>query len=165
VVLGLLYAELGRGKLVIDVVPAGAVVQVDGRMLSGPMPMSLRTGVGSHQLVVSKEGYSTVTEEARIGFDRLAVVHLKLEPSPDTGFELTSEPPQQLVWLDGEPFTGIDPSGPQARTDLRASRVPPGGHVLEIKGNAAFAPWRHEFFQEPGRMMRIRASLAPAPTP
>jgi hypothetical protein len=163
VVLGLLYAELGRGKLRIEVVPANAVVQLDGETLSGAEPQVVGVRVGRHELVISKEGYSTVTQDVRVGVRQTEVVWVRLEPSAETGFELTSDPPMQLVWLDGQPFTGGDLTGPQARTDLRASRVPPGRHVLEIKGDTRFAPWRHEFFQEPGKMMRIRASLAAPP--
>jgi hypothetical protein len=162
VVLAMLYAEFGRGKLLIEVDPANAVVQLDGEVLSGPMPRSVPVRVGRHQLVVSKEGYSTLTPEVRIGVRQTEVLRVRLEPSSETGFELTSEPPSQLVWLDGQPFTGANLGGPQARTDLRASRVPPGRHVLDIKGDARFAPWRHEFIQKPGLMVRIHAHLETA---
>jgi hypothetical protein len=165
VVLGLLYAELGRGKLLIEVVPASAVVQLDGETLSGPEPRIVGVRVGRHELLVSKEGYSTVTQDVRVGIRQTEVVRVLLEPSAETGFELTSDPPMQLVWIDGQPFTGANPSGPQARTDLRASRVPPGRHLLEIKGDDRFAPWRHDFMQEPGKMIHIRAQLAAAPSP
>ena len=71
-----------------------------------------------------------------------------LEPSPDTGFELTSEPPGGLVWLDGAAIKGA--AGQQARTDFRAYRIAPGHHVLEIKGENRFKPWRQDIEVEPG---------------
>src|SRR5207344_181353 len=83
-----------------------------------------------------------------------------LEPSPDTGFELTSEPPGGLVWLDGAPINGA--SGQQARTDFRAFRIPPGKHLLEIKGETRFKPWQQEVEIGPGVISEIHALLIPA---
>jgi hypothetical protein len=131
-------------------------------VLSGPTPLTVTARPGPHELVFSKEGYTSFRQSTRVGAGTIERVRVHLEASPATGFELTSDPAGQLVWLDGQPFTGADPNGPQARTDLRASRVPPGRHLLEIKGDRRLAPWRQEFFQEPSRMMHIRASLAPA---
>jgi eukaryotic-like serine/threonine-protein kinase len=149
-------------RLIIDVIPPDAVVQLDGVVLRGPTPIELEKPPGPYNLAFSKEGYSKHEQTVQLKGGDPERIRVLLEPSPDTGFELTSDPPGQLVWLDGEPFTGSDPKGAQARTDLRASRVPPGRHLLEIKGDSRFKVWSHQFYQEPARMMPIRANLEPA---
>ena len=85
---------------------------------------------------------------------------MALEPSPDTGFELTSDPPGGLVWLDEAPVK--EASGQQARTNFRASRISPGHHVLEIRGENRFKPWRQDVEIEPGAIRKIHALLIPA---
>ena len=150
------------GTLRIEVVPADAVVEIDGEVLKGTSPYKVEKPPGPYNISFRKEGYSKHTQSVQIeagGDDR---IEWQLEASADTGFELTSDPPGQLVWLDGVPFTGTDPAGPQARTDFKATRVSPGRHVLEIKGDPRFKAWRHEFYQEPGRILVIPATLEPA---
>jgi hypothetical protein len=84
-------------------------------------------------------------------------VEIEMEASPDTGFELTSQPPGGLVWLDGQAFV-INETGKQATTNFRASRITPGRHVLEIKGDPRFKDWHQEIFQEPGQTLKINAA-------
>jgi hypothetical protein len=84
---------------------------------------------------------------------------ITLEASPDAGFELTSEPPGGLVWFDGVPIKG--PTGEQARTDFRAYRIPAGHHVLEIKGENRFKPWRQDIDLEAGAIQKVHATLVP----
>ena len=148
------------GKLAIEVVPQDAVVRVDDEVVKGP-PYHVQKPPGSYNLSFRKDGYSKYEQTVEIRAGESERIRVHLEPSADTGFELTSDPPGQLVWLDGQPFTGSDPAGPQARTDFKATRVPPGRHVLEIRGDPRFKAWRHEFYQEPGRILVIPATLDP----
>jgi hypothetical protein len=150
-----------QGQLRIDVSPTGATVAVDGVTLKGLMPITLDKAPGTYRVTAVQDGYGKEERRVEVEPGNLAKVRIDLRPSPDTGFELTSDPPGQLVWMDGIPFTGVDAAGPQARTDFKATRVPPGRHLLEIKGDPRFRPWRHEFYQEPGRLIPIRASLLP----
>ncbi len=99
--------------------------------------------------------------EVRAG-ERLPLT-VELEPSPDTGFELTSEPPGGLVWLDGGPVRGA--AGQQVRSDFRAFRITPGHHVLEIKGEDRFKPWREDVEITPGQIQKVHALLIPAASP
>ena len=83
-----------------------------------------------------------------------------LEPSPDTGFELTSDPPGGLVWLDGAPVKErVRPAGAH-RLPRLAHR--PGHHVLEIRGENRFKPWQQDVEIEPGEIRKIHATLIPA---
>jgi hypothetical protein len=149
------------GTMRIDVTPADAIVEIDGEVLKGSSPFTVRKPPGAYNLSFRKEGYSKHSQTVQIEAGGDDKIEVPLEASADTGFELTSDPPGQLVWLDGVPFTGTDPAGPQARTDFKATRVSPGRHVLEIKGDPRFKVWRHEFYQEPGRILVIPATLEP----
>jgi serine/threonine protein kinase len=150
-----------QGQLRIEVTPTGATVAVDGVTLKGLLPVTLDKAPGTYRVTAVQEGYAKEERRVEVEPGGSAKVRIDLRPSPDTGFELTSDPPGQLVWMDGVPFTGVDAAGPQARTDFKATRVPPGRHLLEIKGDPRFRPWRHEFYQEPGRLLPIRANLLP----
>ncbi|HEY0709272.1 MAG TPA: serine/threonine-protein kinase [Polyangia bacterium] len=157
-----LYTFMNRpGRLEIDVSPSGASVSLDGVTLKGIPPFRMEKPPGTFKIEAVQDGYTKEERRAEVKPGDVARVKIDLRPSPNTGFELTSDPPGQLVWMDGVPFTGMDPNGPQARTDFKATRVTPGRHLLEIKGDPRFRPWRHEFYQEPGRVLQIRATLYP----
>jgi serine/threonine protein kinase len=157
-----LYTFMNRpGKLEIDVSPSGASISVDGVVQKGIPPFLLEKAPGTFKIEVVQDGYTKEERRAEVKPGATERVKIDLRPSPSTGFELTSDPPGQLVWMDGVPFTGMDPNGPQARTDFKATRVTPGRHTLEIKGDPRFRPWRNEFYQEPGRILPIRAVLYP----
>jgi hypothetical protein len=66
-----------------------------------------------------------------------------------------------LVWFDGAPLAG--PDGQQARTAFRAYRIAPGHHVLEIKDEPRFRPWKEEVEVEAGSIKKVLATLIPAP--
>jgi hypothetical protein len=46
-------------------------------------------------------------------------------------------------------------------TNFRASRITPGRHVLEIKGDPRFKDWRQEIYQEPSQTLKINAVREP----
>jgi hypothetical protein len=105
-----------------------------------------------------RPGYTRNDQSVEVHAGQVATLAVTLEAAADTGFELTSEPPGGLVWLDGNPMSG--PDG-QARTDFRAYRIPPGKHVVEIKGDPKRQPWREEVQVEPGVIRKIKAILVP----
>ena len=53
-----------------------------------------------------------------------------------------------------------DASGQQAHTNFRASRISPGHHVLEIRGDK-FKAWRQDVEIAPGDIRKIHAPLIP----
>jgi hypothetical protein len=109
-------------------------------------------------LTVSRAGYVTRTQDVEISAGQSGHLDIDLEPSPDTGFDLTSQPSGGLVWLDGQPLA-IDEFGKQATTNFHASRIAPGPHIIEIRGNPQYQTWRQEFLQEPSRTVRLHADL------
>jgi hypothetical protein len=148
-----------RGRLLLSVVPRDATAWLDGRKVPAGI---ILTAAGNHLLAVARDGYVRNEQKVDLRADESMDVSVILEPSPDTGFELWSDPPGGLVWLDGAPISG---SNGQARTDFRASRIPPGHHVLEIKGENRFRAWRQDIEVAPGEIRKIRATLIPAAPP
>jgi len=154
--------EYTRGRLDVATEPPEAEVSIDGSPVRGDQTRSsIRLDPGSHALSVSRAGYVRDEQTIMIAPDRTLRVRVKLEGSPDTGFEVTSEPPGMEVWLDGEQMrAGLEP----ARTNLRAARVPPGQHVLELKGGAARGwYWRQAILVEPGEIRKIHATMVRGP--
>ena len=156
------YLYLTRsGKMQIAVKPSDARVTVDGVGLHEGPPYVIERRPGIYHLAVVRDGYVSREQDVEIRTARVERVEIELEASPDTGFELTSQPPGGLVWMDGQAFA-VNETGKQATTNFRASRIAPGRHVLEIKGDPRFKDWRQEVFQEPGQTLKIQAIREPA---
>jgi hypothetical protein len=147
------------GRLQLVTVPADATVLIDNVKVGDHSPIALDKPAGTYTLSVTKDGYVRDDQTIPIVAGQPLARTVTLQPSADTGFELSSDPPGGLVWLDGAPIAG--PNG-QARTDFRAYRIAPGHHVLEIKGENRFRPWKEDIEVEPGSIRKIRATLVPS---
>ncbi len=148
------------GRIEVTATPADATVLVDNTKVGDHAPVSFEKPAGPYTLSVVKDGYVRSDQNIEVRAGQRLPLTVALEPSPDTGFELTSEPPGGLVWLDGSAIKGA--SGQQARTDFRAFRITPGHHLLEIKGEDRFKPWRQEIDVQPGAIQKVHAMLSPS---
>ena len=148
------------GHLQVAVKPQDARLAVDGVVITSDPPFQLDKRPGVYRLAVSRAGYVTREQNIQISAGQAGHLDMDLEPSPDTGFDLTSQPSGGRVWLDSQPLV-IDENGTQATTNFHASRIAPGPHVIEISGNAQYQTWRQEFLQEPNRTVRLHADLVP----
>jgi serine/threonine protein kinase len=148
------------GKLQVAVRPADARLSVDGVLITTEPPFMLEKRPGVYRLAVARPGYVARELNVQIAAGQAGHMDIELEPSADTGFDLTSQPSGGLVWLDGQPLT-VDDQGRQATTNFHASRIATGVHVIEIKGNPQYQDWRQEFLQEPDRTVRLHADLVP----
>ena len=144
------------GKLDISTVPADATILIDNVKVAEHSPFAIEKAPGTYSVSVVRPGYNRNDQSVEVRAGQGANLAIALEAAADTGFELTSEPPGGLVWLDGNPMSG--PEG-QARTDFRAYRIPPGKHVLEIKGDTRYQPWKQEVDVEAGAIKKVRATL------
>jgi hypothetical protein len=147
------------GRLQLVTVPADATVLIDNQKVGDHSPLALDKAAGSYTLSVTKDGYVRDDQTISVVAGQPVARSVTLQPSPDTGFELSSDPPGGLVWLDGAAIPG--PNG-QARTDFRAYRIAPGHHVLEIKGENRFRAWKEDIEVEPGQIRKIHATLVPS---
>lgn len=163
------YVYLSRpGKLQVNVKPLDARLLVDGSAMREGPPFVVEKRPGTYHLALSRDGYLPREQKIDIRAGQFERLDMDLEPSPETGFELTSQPPGGLVWLDSVPFMVDEHGTKQATTNFKAFRVAPGRHVIEIKGNPKYKDWRQEIFQEAGQTLRIHADLQLAgasPTP
>jgi hypothetical protein len=146
------------GRIELNTVPADATVLIDNTKVGDHSPVSLEKPPGPYTLSVTRDGYGRSDQNIELKAGQPLSLTVTLEPSPDTGFELMSDPPGGLVWLDGAAVK--ESSGQQARTNFRASRISPGHHKLEIKGDR-FKPWDQDVEIEPGKIRQIRATLIP----
>jgi serine/threonine protein kinase len=146
------------GNLQVAVKPQDARLAVDGAVITSDPPFHLEKRPGVYRLTVSRPGYVSRDQVVQISAGQSGHMDIDLEPSPDTGFDLTSQPSGGLVWLDGQPLA-IDEFGKQATTNFHASRIASGPHVIEIRGNAQYQTWRQEFLQEPNKTVRLHADL------
>jgi hypothetical protein len=150
---------LRPGSIVVTTAPLDATVLVDGAKVGDRSPVMVETTAGSHSVSVIRDGYVREDRQVEVSVGRATSVDAPLAVAPDTGFELTSDPPGLRIWLDGAPFPR--PGGWPALTDFRAVGVPPGRHVIVLQGEG-FLPWRHELDVEPGTFRRIHAIPLPA---
>jgi hypothetical protein len=159
-VIGTMFQARSRGLLEITTAPPDASVSIDGYPVRDRSRSPIRLKRGPHILSVESPGYTRDDREIVITPDRALRVQVNLEGSPDTGFEITSDPPGVPVWLDGKLVT--DSSGAPARTNFRASRIPPGRHVLEVKPDSRnFPNWGQAVMVYAGEIVKIHAVLIP----
>jgi eukaryotic-like serine/threonine-protein kinase len=155
---GMYYFVARAGKVQIAVRPQDARLLVDGVAIPGEPPFLLEKSPGIYRLTASRPGYVTREQSVQISAGLQEHMDIELEPSADTGFDLTSQPSGGRVWLDGKPLA-VDEHGKQATTNFHAARIAPGPHTVEIGGNPQFKIWRQEYYQEPGQTMRLHADL------
>ncbi len=150
------------GTIVVNVVPADATVLIDNVKVGNNGSVTAERIPGVYTLSITREGYTREDRQIEVNRGHTLTLNAKLEPSPDTGFELTSDPPGALVWLDDEPVR--ESSGSQARTNFRYSRLAPGHHVIELLGGPGrFKAWKQDVEIEAGSIRKIHATLVPEP--
>ena len=171
--------------------PEGALVRFDGR--SNPTwktPFTLEDIVpGTHQLIVAKDGYSTVTREVEIG-SKISLLPYNLElVSAKTGIEKASNEgaehrqtpvPQQLEnagsvplrpsipagkgWVDFvtvPPGASIFIEGQRANATTPAHNVfPPGNYSIELR-MPGYKPLQRTLHVEEGQVSTIQEYLDP----
>ena len=89
------------GLLTVESVPPGATVTVDG-VYSGetPLTVDLEPGV-AHEVEVSRGGYETQTQQARIESGSEETLSIELAPLLGE-LEVVSDPPNAVLYVDGE---------------------------------------------------------------
>ncbi|MGZ3440671.1 MAG: PEGA domain-containing protein, partial [Polyangia bacterium] len=90
-------AKVDKAELAVVTHPAGATVTVDGEA-RGKSPLTLSLPAGTHELVVSRERYSTVTQAVELP----AKVELTLK-RPTATLHVDSEPAGGEVIVEGKP--------------------------------------------------------------
>ena len=146
------------GFIELSVDPTDATVLVDDVKVSSGARVTVERRPGSYTVSVTRDGYTRSDQLVDVVAGGSTALRVTLEASPDTGFEMTSDPPGQRVWLDGVRM--MVGNGNQARTPFRASRIKPGIHLLEIRGEG-FKNWQTEVEIEPGAIRKVNAVMFP----
>jgi hypothetical protein len=94
------------GKVQLATSPGDATVLLDNVKVGDHSPVVFEKAPGPYTLSVTRDGYVRNDQNIEIRAGQPLALTVTLEPSPDTGFELTSDPPGGLVWLDGAPISG-----------------------------------------------------------
>jgi hypothetical protein len=156
------------GFIAVELAPADATVLIDegvGVKVVGRSPLMIERSPGPHTVSVTRDGYQREDHVVQVVAGRATALKVSLQASPDTGFDLTSEPPGLRVWLDGAPVLGALMNGSfdgQVRTNFRAVRITPGRHAVEVSG-IGFETWREDVEIEPGSIRKIHAVMTPIP--
>jgi eukaryotic-like serine/threonine-protein kinase len=162
-IVGMVYwynSAIKPGRIELTTTPADAIVLIDNVKVGDHSPVSIEKSPGPYTLSVTRDGYARNDQNIELKAGQPLALAVALEPSPDTGFEFTSDPPGLPVWFDDAVVK--ESSGQQARTPFRASRIAPGRHVLEIRGESRFKPWKEPVEIVPGEIKKINATLIPA---
>ncbi|HXE81377.1 MAG TPA: PEGA domain-containing protein [Vicinamibacterales bacterium] len=150
-----------EGRLLVRSTPAGAIVQIDGR-LRGRTPLSVRDlALGSHTVLVSRPGYEPerrsiqLTRERAsrtldVELERAEVGPVRSASGAYTGtMVVESRPRDARVVLDGTPV---------GRTPLTLPSVRAGSHVVRIELDG-YRTWTGAVRVVAGERNRVTASL------
>lgn len=150
------------GTAVLEVSPADAQVQVDGKVVAGtgsPYTVS-ELAPGDHEVVAKKAGYT----DYRGSFVVSAGANTKLpviELAPnlrDVGFSVRSVPVGAEVWVDGEKTEQVTPA--------KLTGIKPGIHRLALK-HAGFSDYELQMYVPEATVLQLPAAelvaLAPPP--
>jgi hypothetical protein len=136
------------GKLVVESVPTGAEVSVDGREV-GTTPASLEVAPGAHKLEVrigdsSRSVWINVPEGGTLD-QRVEL----LEAMKLSRLKITTQPPGGTVSVNGTAH---------GRAPVRVSDLLPGDHTLRVEG--PFGPVETVVQVEPGEEKSVRVPTA-----
>lgn len=133
--------------LSIRVTPRGAVVKLDGEVLTQDERVGRRVNVGEHQVSVSAPGYATMLHSVRVASGQ-GSVDVTIELEPVAGFvTIVTEQKGAAIAVDGRALDYERWSGP----------LEPGEHVLQIY-KAGHATVEETFEVVLGEHKVIRAS-------
>lgn len=141
--------EATTGALLVETVPDGATVLVDGER-KGEGPLALRgLAPGSVKVRAEASGYQAKEETVLVRAGKRVVVRLLLEKTPAKGsVTVTSVPPGASWYLDAV-LAGTTPD---------TMEVPPGSHRVAVS-MSGYEDWSATVTVAAGQVTRITAEL------
>ncbi|MFY1642765.1 PEGA domain-containing protein [Methanoculleus bourgensis] len=117
--------EEPTGSIYVNSTPSGAAIIIDGEEIGDVTPSTISgIEVGSHTVLVEKEGFSQPDEEW-VNVVANAVTEVEFNLTPETGsIAVSSVPTNASIYLNGE-ATGL-------RTDTTLEDVPAGEHTVKL---------------------------------
>ncbi|MCB9555989.1 MAG: protein kinase [Deltaproteobacteria bacterium] len=149
----LLYLN-APGALVVITSPAGALIEINGDRQRTPAPLTLeRLPPGDYHVVARKPGYTPWSRTVRVDARRRLQLKPSLLPLPMATIEVRSSPSGAKVVLDGRPLPTLTP--------MKISRVLPGNHRLEVRGDDRYHVWSQDLAIKSGQRLALRPLLVP----
>ena len=114
------------GQVIVNSVPAGAQVHIDGQTDPSWMTPYNMAGItpGQHSIIVSKAGYTTETRSVDVASGSKSVIVVQLAALM-AGLSVAGEPAGASIFIDGKDTGRVTPS--------QLSFDKPGTHTLTIK--------------------------------
>jgi serine/threonine-protein kinase len=140
-------APAPRGRLVVNSIPADAVVRVDGTSV-GRTPRELDLAPGTYRVELAKDGHKPGREEVRLEAGRSERVDLVLEPLPAT-LTVTTSGTWGLISIDNEVL---------GKTQSVTSRLPPGPHQVRVR-RPGYVPVIQRVTLAPGEVKTIEIPM------
>jgi PKD repeat protein len=142
------------GTVVLDSMPAGAIVSIDGTPANGVTPLTV-SGVapGTHIVRLSETGYLDASQSVEVTAGNTAQLFIELLPDSDTltgTFVLDSMPAGATVSIDGTPANGVTP--------MTVSGVAPGTHTV-VFSRSKYEPYSRLLRAESGEITTFTADL------
>jgi hypothetical protein len=125
------------GALLVASRPAGAQVEVDGRVLPETTPTTVRElSSGPHTLRFLRGKLAVVERQVTLGPDERAVINVALPPASHR-LEVRSVPEGASVFLDGRLAVGVTPTTVEVtEDDFHELRVEKSGYESATRGVA-----------------------------
>ena len=113
------------GGLVIRSTPLGARIFLDGADVGTTPGQLSKIEAGDHQVIITKEGYSSFSQTVKVGKNVTATVNAVLTREYGT-LTITSEPANTTVYIDGVPKGTVTGSG------LKVAGLGIGVHKIKV---------------------------------
>jgi PEGA domain len=147
--------ELVLVPIVISVSQPGAQVTLQDESLGvTPIAEAVRVEPGVRRLIVTKEGYRTVTQDVEVGKEQQKKVDITLVPFVHEGKLVVRVPKNAAIYLDGKPVG----------TGQWSGSLPSGGHSLRVT-ETDFTPYQSEVLIEDDKTRAIDVTLDSAKRP
>ncbi len=141
----------------VEVSPASATLQIDGRDITARGELSLLAG--EHRAVARAEGHRELTQTFTLSPGEHRALSLSLEAIAPERVE-THAPPTGELALDGAPTAATWAIDGVERPVTTPLTLPRGPHRVAVRA-AGFSPWEGDVAV--GERVRVRVSLAPLP--
>lgn len=146
-----LAPQLGVGSLSVQVLPAEAEVQIDGKAVRQSLGSAVPVACGSHTVAVSHQGYVPVLLNIDVGLNEDLVLPVELKGAGYATLVVTVAPENAVVELDGY----LLGEGDQEVRDIVA-----GPHMLSVEAQGHM-PYTQNVVLADGEFLEIAATLHP----
>ena len=119
---------ISSGSISITSTPSNASVKVDG-IYRGTTPLSVNTNVGTHRVVLEKDGYNSWSTSAKVNSNGVTIIDAELSPSTTYGYLTVSSNPNYCdVYVDGS-YKGQTPLTLTVTTGTHTVRLSKSGYT------------------------------------